>query len=388
MPAIFPAFKPQSVPPASLGVLVCERGGDPPFAECSFVRRLCAIGAAIGLDVFAFAPWTWDPIDGTVDGWSWNGRSRLWETVRKAAPVVVYDRTWPGSTEEKNRCRSAMRRLREDGRFTFLNGRLPHKAKVQAALARYPELAAVLPPTSPYKGAPSLASWLRKHRRAAFLKPVDGSQGKRVIAVLPEADSAIRLTGRDSKNRPLSRRFANGADAVRRLDRWIGGRAYLVQPMLDLVGNSGEPYDLRVLTQKDERGRWAITGIAARLGAPGSVTSNLHGGGTAAPAEETLRSLFGERRGRELLEAVRNYSFKIVACLEQSFGRFAEIGLDFGIERNGKLWFLEANSKPGRAAMESAGRESTYAAAMRPLSYARSILLRPPGRVIHEFDHL
>ncbi|XID93572.1 YheC/YheD family protein [Paenibacillaceae bacterium WGS1546] len=367
---------------------MCERDGDPPFAECSFIRRLCVLGAGIGLDVFAFAPWTWEPADDTVKGWSWSERSGRWVTARKTAPGVVYDRAWPGTAEERNRCESAIRRLREARRFAFLNGRLPHKAKVQAALARDAALAAVLPPTSLYRGAPSLASWLRKHRRAAFLKPVGGSQGKRVIAVLPEGGAAVRLTGRDANNRPLSRRFASEADAVKRLERWIGRRGYLMQPMLDLVGSLGEPYDLRVLTQKNERGRWAITGVAARLGAPGSVTSNLHGGGTAAPAEETLRSLFGERRGRELLEAVRDYSFKIVACLEQSFGRFAEIGLDFGIERNGKLWFLEANSKPGRAAMDSAGRESAYAAAMRPLSYARSILLRPPGRVIHEFDHV
>jgi hypothetical protein len=194
------------------------------------------------------------------------------------------------------------------------------------------------------------------------------------------------------------------AEALRRLDRWIGNRVYLMQPMLELKGPDGEPFDLRVLMQKDKSGHWTLTGVAARLGAPDSVTANLHGGGTAASAEDVLTRLFGELRGAELAQEVSRMSFLIVARLEQTWGRFAEIGLDFGIDRSGKLWFIEANSKPGRASMRSAGRDAALAAAGRPLSYARSILLRfattdaqrpllgngcaTPGRVIHEFDHL
>ena len=44
----------------ALGILVCEREGHPPFAESSFIKRLCLIGAKNGLKLFAFAPWTWE----------------------------------------------------------------------------------------------------------------------------------------------------------------------------------------------------------------------------------------------------------------------------------------------------------------------------------------
>jgi hypothetical protein len=250
------------------------------------------------------------------------------------------------------------------------------------------EIAVLLPPTALYRGADSLAAWLRKHCGSAFLKPIAGSQGKRVIAVSSSQDGSVLLNGRDSRNRPIRRRFDNEEGALRRLDGWIGSRAYLMQPLLDLRTPSGSPCDIRALLQKNRSGRWTITGIAARLGAPASVTANLHGGGTAASASDTLIRHFGASRGNELLREVRRCSIVIVDKLEQTFGRFAEIGLDYGIERNGKLWFLEANTKPGRAAMDSAGQEASILAAEQPLVYAKSILLRPPGRVIHEFDHL
>jgi len=361
---------------SSLGILVCEREGNPPFAESSYLKRLGLLGPALGLQTFAFDPWTWDPKDDSVKCWSWNTRTRQWETSRRKFPDIAYDRAWPGTAEEKRRYRLAMGRIRSYRRFVMLNGSLPHKGKVYEMLARDREIATIIPPTARYQGPSSLDAWLRKHRCGVFLKPVAGSQGKRVVAVVQRANGTVELIGRYGDNRPLFRSCSSEKEALNRLDRWIGGRSYLMQPLLDLRGNSGEAFDLRVLMQKDRKGRWSLTGAAARIGAPGSVTANLHGGGTAAAAEETLASLFGRPRGDELMQKIVKVSYSIADRLEQSFGRFAEIGLDYGIERNGNLWFLEANSKPGRAAMVPVGRDAAIAAAAQPLSYAKFILLR------------
>ncbi|TVX97317.1 YheC/YheD family protein [Cohnella terricola] len=361
---------------SSFGILICEREGYPPFAESSYLKRLSLLGPALGLQTFAFDPLTWDQEDDSVKCWSWNSRMRKWEASRRKFPDIAYDRAWPETKEEKRRYRLAMGRIRAYRRFVLLSGNLPHKAKVYEMLARDREIAAIIPPTVRYRGPSSLASWLQKHRPGVFLKPIAGSQGKRVVAVVQAADGTVELTGRHGDNRPLFRSCASETEALNRLNKWIGGRTYIMQPLLNLRGNSGEAFDLRVLMQKDSNGRWSLTGAAARIGAPGSVTANLHGGGTATAAAETLVSLFGRPRGNELIQEIDKFSYLIAVRLEQSFGRFAEIGLDYGIERNGKLWFLEANSKPGRAAMIPVGRDAAIAAAAQPLSYAKFILLR------------
>jgi hypothetical protein len=390
MPVIYPdsEFYRRAHSSRALGILVCERSGNPPFAENSFIRRLSLRSAKNGIQLFAFAPWTWDERSDSVKGWVWNKQNQQWESGQRQLPSVVYDRSWPVNDEEKQRYRHALQHIHSVKRLTFLNGRLPHKGKVFEILSKDAAFASILPPTARYEGRASLALWLRQHNNAAFLKPAAGSQGKRVVAVTRNEDGTVNLTGRQGDNRPLFINCANEMEASRRLQRWIGKRVYLMQPMLDLRGSMGEPFDIRSLMQKNKNGRWTLTGVAARCGAPGTVTANLHGGGFAASAKEVLVPLFGEQRGSELLQEISRVSFLLVTRLEETLGRFAEIGLDYGVDRSGRLWFLEANSKPGRAAMGSAGEDAALKAVEQPLSYARSILLRPPGRVIHEFDHL
>jgi hypothetical protein len=390
MRVISPVSEPYRIAHSSrtLGILVCERSGNPPFAENSFIKRLSLRSAKSGMQLFAFAPWTWDEQSDSVKGWVWNKQNQRWESGQRQLPSVVYDRSWPVNDEEKQRYQHALQRIHFVKRLTFLNGRLPHKGKVYEILSKDPAFASILPPTVRYEGIASLAIWLRQHNCAAFLKPAAGSQGKRVVAVTLHEDGTVNLTGRQGDNRPLSFNCANEMEALRRLQRWIGKRVYLMQPMLDLRGSKDEPFDLRSLMQKNKNSRWTLTGVAARFGAPGTVTANLHGGGFAASAKDVLVPLFGEQRGNELLQEISRISFLLVTRLEETLGRFAEIGLDYGVDRSGRLWFLEANSKPGRAAMGSAGKDAALKAVEQPLSYARAILLRPPGRVIHEFDHL
>jgi len=62
---------------------------------------------------------------------------------------------------------------------------------------------------------------------------------------------------------------------------------------------------------------------------------------------------------------------------ESSFGRFAELGLDFGVEPDGRLWLLEMNSRPGREAFAGFAGGTARTAVERPLLYARLLCEGP-----------
>jgi hypothetical protein len=380
MPAICPDFEPKRIGDSArpaLGILVCERTGAEPFAEADFIRRLQAEGDRLGLDVFAFAPWSADPVSRTVRGWRWNTAVGAWRSRRVPLPVLAYDRAWPSGAREWARFRTALYRLTHDVRpLRLLNGRLPDKRAVYDALRRHPDIRAHLPPTARYAGPDGLREWLDRHGGAAFLKPAAGSQGRGVLAVRRLADAVWELRGRTRRNAAFRLELADEAEALRRVDRWIAGRAYLMQPLLALVTPAGEPFDLRLLLQKNETGRWIVAGAAVRRGRSGTVTANLHGGGTAFPPMPELTGLLGTSAARDVLRETRRLAGAVVRQLEACFGRFAELGLDFGIDRTGKLWFLEANAKPGRAATRWAGHRAVALSHVRPLAYARSILLR------------
>ncbi len=380
MRAIYPDSEP-------LGIMVCARPGHPPFAESPYLHKLIRTGKQMGLRVIVFDPRTWNPDDNSVQGWTLREHEKDWRAGRSRLPSLIYDRSWPPGGTARSRFRDSSQLMQAQRKPRFLNASLPSKQHVHAMLSRDPELSRLLVPTAPYGGPASLRAWLSRHEGAAFLKPSCGSQGKRTVAWLSLADDSVRLRGRDADNRAFDRVVAGEEEAAAQLHGWIGNRAYLMQPYLDLTV-SGAPYDIRALVQKNGRGRWTLTGAAARVGAAGTVTSNLHGGGVASPAGELLASLYGAAKSRELMTEIRRACLAIVRQLERFCGHFCELGLDFGVERGGKLRFLEANSKPGRSAMAGIDSSSAAKAVARPLAYAKSILLRPPGRVIHEFDHL
>lgn len=371
-----------------LGILVCERSGDPPFGEASFIRRMMLAGKRRGLRVLAFDPRSWRQTDDTVRGWTRDDDGNGWLASRHRLPTLVFDRSWPDTGADRIQIRHAVQRIAAARRLRSLNAQLPNKWRVHETLSGDGGLVPLLPPTKPYGGPESLVAWMEGHGGTVFLKPACGSQGRRVASCSLSPEGAVRIRGRRGDNNPFDLTYDDRTQALWRIDRWIGKRSYLMQPLLELNGPAGEPFDIRVLAQKNGRGRWTLTGAAVRAGRPDSVTSNLHGGGSAASARETLSAWFGVEQADSLMNDIKKHARRILRRLEQAYGRFAELGLDFGIDRKGRIWFLEANSKPGRAAMAAIGTAAAERAAMQPVAYARTILLRPPGRVIHEFDHL
>lgn len=372
----------------TLGVLVCARSGPSPFAEGRYLRKLAQVGRQAGLRVLVFDPQSWNPDDNTVTAWVWHETSDDWKSVRETLPDLAYDRAWPTDAEQYVRFRRSVHRLRQTAKLRLLNADLPDKWQTYLMLSQTAGIGDLLPPTVRYDGPASLREWLAAHGGAAFLKPVGGCQGRRVAVCTIAPGGKLRIRGRKADNEPFDLAPASESEALNRLRRWIGDRAYLMQAWLDLTGSDGSPFDIRALVQKDGRRRWKLTGLAARIGLPGSVTANLHGGATAAPADEWLAVLYGKAQAGLLSEQIRSACRLIVHQLERDCGHFCELGLDFGVDTTGKLWFLEANAKPGRSAMAGISAAVADASVARPIACAKSILRRPSGRVIHEFDHL
>jgi glutathione synthase/RimK-type ligase-like ATP-grasp enzyme len=370
----------------TLGVLVYAHTGQTPFAESRFLRLLAQTGKQAGLRVFLFDPQSWNPQDNTVTGWVWHEEDGAWKSVRDAVPSLAYDRAWPPTPAESERFRHDLHRLRKSCRLRLMNATLPDKWQMHVLLSRA-GLDDLLPPTARYEGPASLQKWLAEHDGAVFLKPARGSQGRRVAVCTMTPEGTLRIRGRQADNRPFELAPSSPEEAINRLHRWIGHHDYLMQKWLQLSDGNGSPLDIRALVQKNGRRRWALTGVAARIGMPGTVTANLHGGGTAVPAEALLANMYGNAKAEQLIKQIRLASRQIVLPLEQSCGHFCELGLDFGVDATGKLWFLEANAKPGRNAMAGIGAAAAKASVVRPIACAKSILCRPSGRVTHEFDH-
>lgn len=362
--------------------MVCPAAGDPPFPEKQYYKRLSLIGQKLGLAVFVFFPHRIDWVRRRVVGYTYSASAKRWEKKLFPFPAAVYDRCFYPNLPTLSAYREPIRRLMAHPDTRFLGYGLKGKWNVHQMLVRDEALEPHIPETELFQRSSDLVRWLEE-RGELFLKPHGGSQGKGVLHVSKTA-GGFTVRGRSARNEVVHARFRSEGKLLAWIRSFTAGRKYLIQRYLTLTTADGEAFDIRALVQKNSGGCWELTGLALRRGAPGSITSNLHGGGHAGEAEPFLRTLYGEEAARVIAETVRSVALRVPEVLEQYHGRLAELGVDVGVDTDGRVWVLEANSKPGRSAFAALSDKRVRVAAIRnPMLYAKHLLDHPvarPGR--------
>lgn len=153
----------------------------------------------------------------------------------------------------------------------------------------------------------------------------------------------------------------------------------MIQQGLDLSIIPDRHADARLLIQKNECGNWAVSGIAMRVGGPGSPTTNLiWKGGAGLHFEEEMCKFFGAERAAAIREECDRMALEVVLTIEQHFGSMLEFGLDVGIDVDGRVWLIEANPKPTQSLFLCAGEREIYNLAVRrPIEYAMFLASEP-----------
>jgi len=251
-------------------------------------------------------------------------------------------------------------------RFTgFASG---NKWTIQQHLLASPELAPNLLPTKPMKQSADAFTFAREHG-TIMIKPINGKGGKGIMKLSCVNNSwtlcrngAGALTGTERTVQAALRRATSKSK-------------YLLQRWIDIRNPEGRVFDIRSLVQKDGCGQWTTTGTAVREGARNSTTSNICGGGRAYETKSYLQQLFEPDKAEELMERICQLSAYIPVHLEADYGkRFSEFGLDFAVDRNGCLWLLEANIKPGKSIIRSIyGDDAAKRCFLLPYQYARHL---------------
>jgi hypothetical protein len=183
---------------------------------------------------------------------------------------------------------------------------------------------------------------LRRHG-AVYLKPCGGSIGHGMIRIEPESSRWIATSLK--KGSHVHDTFESLQDVWRFVvQHRLPGR-YVIQAAKSLLTWDGRPADFRVLLQKHD-GEWRVVGRGVRVAGEGSITTHVPNGGSIVSADTVLEAVFHTRAreiDRELTRAVLACARVIDASYQRRLG---EMSMDIGIEQNGRIWFLEANSKP------------------------------------------
>jgi len=116
-----------------------------------------------------------------------------------------------------------------------------------------------------------------------------------------------------------------------------------------------------------------ISSVNCRIAAKGAVVTNY-----AAGAQEVIVGPDNEMPHPLLSwDKIRELSCDMLLALEATFGNLGEVGLDVALDEDGKLWLLEANSKPNTiGSNEVASEELLSQVHGLPLDYAKHMILR------------
>ncbi|WP_310830046.1 YheC/YheD family endospore coat-associated protein [Paenibacillus pedocola] len=215
-----------------------------------------------------------------------------------------------------------------------------------------------------------------------ILKPCRGSVGKGVMRL--SRISARRWTW--SFLPSGSRRWLSSTVDPQALPRALRLRfasvPYLVQERIPLAEVNGRPFDLRVTVQRGWGGEWQVTGMFAKLAAPGGFVSNIARGGEALSTSAVLNEVFTGSAAARIRMSVISLSLSIAHQLEKNLPGLADIGLDIGITRDQRLYFIECNGRDQRYGFQKAGLSGTWKDSYRrPMGYAR-FLIEDPARYI------
>lgn len=344
-----------------------------PDSEASYLTEIARSAKAFGIECFRFIPSQISPHTQLVHGKRFNHKHNQWVEDEFPIPSILYDRCFYGDDEHSKRCLPIVSWLKSRNDITFLGYGLPNKLELYDSL-KNTVLSPYLPPTLPVSDTEMILKELDV-RKKVILKPINGAQGHGIYYV-KKNDKTFHVKT-EKQQRIISRIFPNKVKLLKWLKPLINTRKYLLQPYLELFNYELRPFDIRILLQKDEQGVWVERGRGIRFGSTGGILSNLSAGGTATAFPKwaaSLPSASAEYICSELDDILR----KLPVLLEDKFLPLFEIGVDIGIARNGSIWILDLNSKPGRKVILQTSPELTETLYQAPLLYAKHLFESEP----------
>jgi glutathione synthase/RimK-type ligase-like ATP-grasp enzyme len=335
-------------------------------SESDYFKEIAMLAESCGMECFRFIPSQINPHTLHVKGKKFDAKAKAWIDEEFPIPPILYDRCFYGEDDHSKQCLPIISWLKNRKDITFLGYGLPNKLDLYNVLKNTP-LSPYLPPTQHASNTKLIIKELAAKKKL-ILKPTNGAHGYGIYS-LKKNDKTYHVKTEKQKQ-IVSRIFPNEAKLLQWLQSIITKRQYLVQPYLELVTNEMQPFDIRVLLQKDKQGNWGELVRGIRIGNTGGIVSNLSAGGSCTAFSEWVSAL-PKAKAEYIMEELDYILSELPPLLENAFLPLFELGVDIGIAQNGSIWILDINSKPGRKVLLQTRPDLKDTLYLAPLIYGK-----------------
>lgn len=202
-----------------------------------------------------------------------------------------------------------------------------------------------------------------KSYATVYCKPTSGSGGAGIMRVKKKGNGYLLQYG--------SGQSTHGSmdSLYERMNKRINSRSYLLQKGITLAKTNGNPFDIRVMVQKTDSGKWVSTALFTKIGRPGKVATNYNQGGRIGYFAPTMAGAgFGSARIKSKETELKRLGRQVGRAFDRHGKGFRELGLDIALEDGGRAWILEVNTSPQFYPLKRMKNKTLY---RRIVSYAK-----------------
>lgn len=177
-----------------------------------------------------------------------------------------------------------------------------------------------------------------------YLKPNDSAQGKGILRADRIGDEYI-LRSRDENGIEKQGNFSNLWESIHQHKR---KRTYLIQQGILSVTKNGNPFDIRVHLARI-RGNWIVAGVVGRIASKESIVTNAYSGGISKNVDEILEKEMhlSSAQSSKMIYKLQSLSLEATKITSNAYPKWAEFGLDIGLDEDLHPWIYEINITPG-----------------------------------------
>ncbi|GEN44225.1 YheC/YheD family protein [Alkalibacillus haloalkaliphilus] len=302
------------------------------YKNPTLLAKLIAMNCCYyGVDFIYFRPDDVDMTYNSVKGKVFKGGK--WQVVEKPIPDFIDVTKYVFKHKEVVNYLKKVTTLSDNGQ------QMVNKEILYKHLEQDPDLKDIIIPSKVYEEKKDLMEFLDLYNEI-ILKPIDGQKGKGIKYIKKVGNEYELLFQKHSKQ-------LSYYELIDYLNNLPNVNDFVIQKYIRAKTKEDVPFDCRVHMNKDHSGEWQIAKKYMRVGLGQRILSNLSQGGGVVNSKNFLKANYGtnwEFINEELTRLSFELSKKVEVIRDQNL---MSLGIDFGIDKNGKIYVFETNSSPG-----------------------------------------
>ncbi len=277
-----------------------------------------------------------------------------WKEKTLPFPNVIYNRLYTSNNKIARKFERKIGKGKVFNYITRFNKWTIYKILKQSTVAEF------LPRTYFYRS--NYLIDLLRNEQMLILKPCQSYLGSNVYLLKLINNSNFQLYYRTN----IPRLTTTDGDEFKKYVRGLTQKNFILQQFIEFDKINDKIYDIRMLVQKNENGQWTVSGGLSRISYTNYYITNY------SSKIISLESLLESKPLlKNTIEQIKSICLITAETLERKLGHLGDIGVDFGIDQEGKCGIIEVNGKTQKLLVDrTKNADLIRAAYLKPIEYA------------------